>query len=325
MPWENKGKMKNFWKKLLKPRARVAEFILAFFVVAFFSLGFLDYLQPIKEFLDSDSLAFKIGDLRFSVYLLTKAMITIVILFWVAGIFSEFGEARIKRLVNVKASNRALITKGFQIIIYFVASLVALDVLGIDLTAFAVVSGAIGIGIGFGLQRITSNFISGLILLFEKSVEEGDLIELADGTSGFVRHTGARYTLIETFENRELMIPNEDFITNRVTNWTFSNTLGRIDIHIGVSYAADLDKVAALILEAANEHPRCAKRPAAQCFLVDFGDSSINFMLYFWVEDVTRGRKRPKSDVLFSIWRKFNESGIEIPFPQRYIHIKNTD
>ncbi len=317
--------MNKIWATLLKPRAWVAKLLLVIFVVAFFSLGFLDYLQPIKEFLDSDVLAFKVGDMRFSVYLLTKAIIAIVILFWVASIFAEFGEKKIKNLRKVKASSRALITKAFQIIVYFVAFLVALDTLGIDLTALAVVGGAIGIGIGFGLQKITSNFISGLILLFEKSVEEGDLVELDDGTSGYVRRTSARYTLVETFENRELMIPNEDFITKRVTNWTFSNTLGRIDINIGVSYASDLVKVEELILEAANEHPRCSKEPAAECYLVDFGDSSVNFALYFWVDDIISGRKRPRSDVLFSIWRKFHENGIEIPFPQRDLHIKNPE
>jgi small-conductance mechanosensitive channel len=155
--------MNKIWTTLLKPRAWVAKLLLVIFVVAFFSLGFLDYLQPIKEFLDSDVLAFKVGDMRFSVYLLTKAIIAIVILFWVASIFAEFGEKKIKNLRKVKASNRALITKAFQIIVYFVAFLVALDTLGIDLTALAVVGGAIGIGIGFGLQKITSNFISGLI------------------------------------------------------------------------------------------------------------------------------------------------------------------
>ena len=200
-----------------------------------------------------------------------------------------------------------------------------LDVLGIDLTAFAVVGGAIGIGIGFGLQKITSNFISGLILLFEKSVEEGDLIELNDGTIGYVRSTGARYTLIETFESREIMIPNEDFITNRVTNWTFSNSQGRIEINIGVAYGSDLDQVSEILINAAKEHPRCSKQPAADSFLVDFGDNSINFTLYFWVDDIVEGLKRPKSDVLFSIWRKFKDNNIEIPFPQRDVHIKNPE
>jgi len=313
------------WTTLLKPRAWIAKLLLAILIVVFFALGFSGQLQPIREFLDSDAMAFNVGDIRFSAYLIAKAITIIVILFWMASIFAEFGEKKIKTLRKIKASNRALITKGVQILVYFIAFLIALDIIGIDLTAFAVVGGAIGIGIGFGLQKITSNFISGLILLFEKSVEEGNLVELDDGTTGFVRSTGARYTLIETFENRELMIPNEDFITKRVTNWTFSNTQGRIDINVGVSYGSDLDKVSELIVKAAKEHPRCSKNPEAECYLVDFGDSSINFALYFWVDDIIEGRKRPRSDVLFSIWRKFKENNIEIPFPQRDLHIKNPE
>jgi small-conductance mechanosensitive channel len=317
--------MNNFWAAILKPKSWIAKVLLLLLAVGFFSLGYLDYLRPIVDFLDSGDLAFKVGDTRISAYLIIKAIIAIVILFWLAGIASEFGERRIKGLVNIKVSNRALITKAFQIGVYFVAFLIALDVLGIDLTALAIFSGAVGIGVGFGLQKIASNFISGIILLFEKSVEEADLVELNDSTTGFVRNIGARYTLIETFEGREVMIPNEDFITNRVTNWTFSNTKGRIDIDIGVAYGSDLEVVRDLLLAAAVEHPRCSKESPADVFLVDFGESSVNFSLFFWVDDIIEGRRRPRSDVLFSIWRKFKENNIEIPFPQRDLNIKNPE
>ena len=151
------------------------------------------------------------------------------------------------------------------------------------------------------------------------------MVELSDGTVGFVRHTGARYTLVETFENREIMIPNEDFITNRVTNWTFTNSKGRIDINIGVSYGSDLDKVYKLILEAAEENPNCSKDPKPECYLREFGDSSVNFLLYFWVDDIIKGKNRPRSEILFTIWRKFKEHNVEIPFPQRDLHIKNPE
>ncbi|MFT6558373.1 mechanosensitive ion channel family protein [Sneathiella sp.] len=315
--------MSGLWTSILKPRGWVTRLCLLLFVVGFFLLGYLDYLKPIQAFLDSDELAFKVGDIRFSLYALTKALIAIVIAFWLAGLVSEFGEKKIRSLQNIKVSNRALMTKAFQIGVYFLAFLIGLDVLGIDLTALAIFSGAVGIGVGFGLQKIASNFISGTILLLEKSVEEADLVELNDGTTGFVRNIGARYALVETFEGREIMVPNEDFITNRVTNWTLSNTRGRIDIHIGVSYGADLDLVKDLILEAALEHPRCGQNPPPEVFLVDFAESSVNFTLYFWVDDIIEGRKRPRSDVLFSIWRRFKEHGVEIPFPQRDVHIKS--
>jgi len=319
------SEMNNIWAILLKPRAWAAKLLLALLIIIFFSLGFLDYLEPIEKFLDSERLAFHVGHMRLSVYILIKSFFTIIILFWLAGIFTEFGEGRLKNLRKIKSSNRTLIIKAFQVIVYFIVLLIALNILGIDLTGLAIFSGAIGIGIGFGLQKITSNFMSGIILLFEKSVEEGDLVELGDNTAGFVRQTGARYTLIETFEGREIMIPNEDFITNRVTNWTFSNTRGRIDINLGVSYGSDLDLVSQLILDAANEHPRCSQTPQAECFLVDYGESAVGFTLYFWVDNIIEGLKRPRSDVLFSIWAKFKENNIEIPFPQRDVHIKSQE
>jgi len=317
--------MKKLFTSLFKPETRLARWLIAALLISLFTVGALGYLDPVKQFLDSEALTFKIGSFTLSVYKLLKGVVALIVLFWIASIISASGEKRLKTLKKIKASNRALLIKGFQAAVYFLMFMLGLDIIGIDLTAFAVVGGAVGIGIGFGLQKITSNFISGLILLFEKSVEEGDLVELSDGTVGFVRNTGARYTLIETFESREIMIPNEDFITNRVTNWTFSNSRGRIDINIGVSYGSDLDKVEELILEAANEHPRCSKNPEAECFLVDFGDSSVNFTLYFWVDDIVEGRKRPRSDVLFAIWRKFRDNDIEIPFPQRDLHIKNPE
>jgi len=215
-----------------------------------------------------------------------------------------------------------LVLKLAQIVIYLVAFLVGLDFVGIDLTTLTVFSGAVGIGLGFGLQKIASNFISGLILLMEKSIEEGDLIELSDGTFGYIRRASARYTLVETFDSKEILVPNEDLITSRVVNWTFSNSSARIEIELGVSYDSDIDLAHDLIIAAARENPRCAIAPEPACFLRSFGDSSVNFTLHFWVEDVTLGRWPTQSEVMFSIWRKFKDNGIEIPFPQRDLHIK---
>lgn len=315
--------MQRLVASLFKPKTNLARWVVALLLITVFTLGALGYLAPVKSLLNSEALTFNLGNFTLSAYKLLKGLLALIVLFWIASVTSATGEKRLKALKNIKASNRALIVKAFQALVYFLMFMIGLSVLGIDPAALTVVGGAIGIGIGFGLQKISSNFISGLILLFEKSVEEGDLVELSDGTTGFIRNTGARYTLMETFENREIMIPNEDFITNRVTNWTFSNSLGRIDIHIGVSYGSNLEKVEELILEAANDHPRCSKFPKAECYLVNFGDSSVNFTLYFWVDDIIEGRKRPRSDVLFSIWRKFHENNIEIPFPQRDLHIKS--
>ena len=316
--------MNRIWALFLKPRSWIASLLLIALAAGFYSLDTLDYMAPVKDILDSEDVSLKVGETRISAYLFIKGVLTIVMLIWLTGIFSQFGERRIKALRGIKTNNKALITKAFQIWVYFLAFIIGLNILGIDLTALAVFSGAIGIGIGFGLQKITANFISGLILLFENSIENGDLVELADGTSGFVRHTSARYTLIESFGGKEVMIPNDDFIANRVINWTYSNNRARIDISVGVSYDSDIDKASALILEAAREHPRCAADPAPACFMREFADSSINFLLMFWVEDVRQGRYGPHSDVMKGIWQKFRDNGIAIPYPQHDIYIKNS-
>lgn len=317
--------MNRFWASLLKPSTWISKVLLFLLIVGFFSLDFVESLQPIKLFLDAEDFSIKIGQTRISAYLIIKSIITIVLFFLVTGILSEFGEKRIKSINGMHSSNKALINKAFQIFVYFFGFIIGLNVLGIDLTAFAIFSGAIGIGIGFGLQKITSNFISGLILLFEKSIENGDMVELSDGTYGLIRKTSARYTLLETFEGREMMIPNEDFIINRVTNWTFNNRKGRLQIDIGVAYESNIEKARELILEAAKEFPGSIDDPKPACYLKEFADSSVNFMLFFWLADVSKGRYQAKNDVMLSIWKKFKENNISIPYPQRDIHIKNPE
>lgn len=317
--------MNRFWASFLKPSTWISKVLLFLLIVGFFSLDFVESLQPIKLFLDAEDFSIKIGQTRISAYLIIKSIITIVLFFLVTGILSEFGEKRIKSINGIHSSNKALINKAFQIFVYFFGFIIGLNVLGIDLTAFAIFSGAIGIGIGFGLQKITSNFISGLILLFEKSIENGDMVELSDGTYGLIRKTSARYTLLETFEGREMMIPNEDFIINRVTNWTFNNRKGRLQIDVGVAYESDIEKARELILEAAKEFPGSIDDPKPACYLKEFADSSVNFMLFFWLADVSKGRYQAKNDVMLSIWKKFKENNISIPYPQRDIHIKNPE
>jgi len=314
----------KIFSPLLKPSARSSKWLLFFLVFLIIFFERTGYLSNYINYLSSEKMTLKLGEKSFSVYKLVKSVIFIISLFWVVSIFSDFGEKQIRKLMRgQKFSSKSLVVTAFQSFLYVIAILITLEIIGLDITTLAVFSGALGIGLGFGLQKVASNFISGLILLFEKSVEVGDLIELSDGISGFVRHTGARYTLVETFESREVMIPNEDFITNRVTNWTFTNEKGRIYISVGVSYDSDLDKVKKLILEAAKEHDNCSKETEPECYLTEFADSSVNFDLYFWVDDIVSGRKRSKSDVLFAIWHKFKKHNIEIPFPQRDVHIKN--
>jgi len=317
--------MANFFLQIIKPKGLHAKWLIFITLVAVLVLEAGGYFEQVRTHLNTEQLTFTAGEFSISAYGILRGLIVIALIFWVTAIASDIVESRISKIRKIRAANRALITKILQIAIYVIAFLVTLDVIGIDLTALTVFSGAVGIGLGFGLQKVASNFISGLILLFEKSAEQGDLIELSDGTIGFVRKSSARYTLLETFDTKEVLIPNEDLITGRMTNWTLTNNKGRIEIPVGVSYGSDIDKAHELILEAAKEHPRCIDDPPPACYLRNFGDSSVDFMLLFWVGDVTEGRWLPQSEVMFSIWHKFKEHGIEIPFPQRDLHLKTPD
>ena len=316
---------KSIWISFLKPKGITAKWLVFLAMAGVLALGASGHFEIVKAYTDTEALSLTMGDYTVSLYQVMKGAFILALVFWTAAIVSDVFENRINKFSRLRAANRALINKIAQIGIYFVAFLMGLDIIGIDLTTLTVFSGALGIGLGFGLQKIASNFISGIILLMEKSVEQGDLIELADGTFGFVRKARARYTLIETFDSREILVPNEDLITNRVTNWTLTNTKGRIEATIGVSYNSDIEKARDIILEAARAHPRCSADQAPRCYLRGFGDSSVDFTLHFWIDDVTAGRWEPQSEVMFTIWHKFKENNIEIPFPQRDLHLKTPD
>jgi small-conductance mechanosensitive channel len=291
--------------------------ILAAILVA----GVLGYLDPVQSVLDSEAATFRVGDFTVSAYDAVSALLILIVIVWIAAVTATLAEKQIKGLKVARVSTRNLIAQITRIVIYVIAFLIGLDAVGLDLTALTVFSGALGIGIGFGLQKIASNFISGLILLAEQSIEDGDLVEMPDGTAGFVRKSGARYMLLETFDGKEILVPNEDLITGRVINWTLSNNRGRVEIDVGVSYGTDLKHAQALMLEAARNHPACINDPEPLCFLTTFGDSAIEFQLLFWVEDVTAGRRAPQSEVMFAIVDAFKAAGITIPFPQRDVHM----
>ena len=317
--------MGSFWINLINPGRSFAKWLLLVTVVTVIFLGATGYLNVVRDFLDAERFSFLIGEFRISIYMALKVILLIILIFGAAAGISDFAEHRIGSLSKLRSSSRTLLLKLAQISIYFIAFLLTLDLIGVDLTTLTVFSGALGIGLGFGLQKIASNFISGIILLLEKTVEQDDLMEMSGGTFGYVRKAHARFTLVETFDGKEMMIPNEDFITNRVTNWTYTNSRARVEISIGVSYGSDLELARDIMLKAAREHERSISNPEPVCFLRNFGDSSIDFKLFFWIEDITEGRWGPQSDVMFEIWRQFKLQGIEIPFPQRDLHIKNTD
>lgn len=280
-------------------------------------------LNTIISYLDSYS--FEVGSVRISIYLVIKAFIVILIVFWVANLISSKFKEFLGAAKGVKPSTKSMISKVADIIIYSAVALILLKTFGVDLTTLAVFGGAIGVGIGFGLQKIASNFISGIILIFEKSIEVGDIVEVESGGNvfGTVKRFSGRYALIETFSGREILVPNEDLIVGKVINWTYSNDRGRIDVDLGVAYGTNLRKAQEIILKCANNHEDCLRYPEAECHVTEFGDSDIKFKLFFWIANISEGRFKAKSDIIMDIWDAFEEEGIKIPFPQRELTIVN--
>jgi len=271
-----------------------------------------------------DGLALQLGDLRLSALTAIKGLLSLAILLWVATMLSDILERRIGALPNLTPSVQVLFAKLLKILLLTIAIVAALSTVGIDLTAFAVFSGAVGVGIGFGLQKVVSNLISGVILLMDKSVKPGDVISVGD-TYGWINTLGARYASVVTRDGTEFLIPNEDMITQQVVNWSHSNNLVRLRIPVGVSYNSDVRKAIALCLEAASEVGRVEKEPKSVCLLRGFGDSSVDLELRFWIDDPQNGVSNVKSEVLLLVWDKFHEHDIEIPFPQRDLHIRSAE
>lgn len=300
---------------MLMSSRKAAGWMIALVIMPITLLQLFGLWDPVTAALKA--IDFSIGDFEFTAFTILKSLLAIVILFWIAGFIVGAVDNRLKRIRGIHVSNKALMSKLFQILVYFVVFIIIMQILGISLTALSVFGGALGVGLGFGLQKIASNFISGIILLFEKSSQVGDMIELADGTTGTILQTSARYTLLETIDGREVLIPNEDFITQRMVNWTYSNKRARAEIKITVHYATDLELAKSLVLAAARAHPKCLSDPAPACFYTDFGDNGILMVLYFWIEDINDGRLGPRSDIIMTIRKAFKENNIIIPYPHQ--------
>jgi small-conductance mechanosensitive channel len=317
--------MRKIWISLIKPKGSHAKWLTLVFLCGLAWLWTNGHFEVVRQYLDTEKFTLSVGEFKITLYEVVKSIIFIVLIFWITAIVSDFAERRIAAMKKMRVANKALVQKLLQILIYFVAFLFTLNILGIDLTSLTILSGALGIGLGFGLQKIAANFVSGIILLLERSLKPGDLIELEDGTFGYVRKSSSRATLIETIDGKEVLVPNEEFIVKQVVNWTLNNSKARITLNFGVSYASDIEKARDLAIEATDEHPRSLKNPEIVCWLDGFGDSSVDFILYFWIEDVNQGLRNVKSEVLFNIWNKFKENNIEIPFPQRDLHLKTPE
>lgn len=284
------------------------------------ALNILDLLGPTLALMDS--LAVNFGQLRISLLTVVKGVLSLFVLVWVALVASGVLERRFNQSPNLTPTVQVLLGKLTRATLLVLAVLIAIRSVGIDLTAFAVFSGALGVGIGFGLQKIIANLVSGVILLLEKSVKPGDVIAV-NGTYGWIESLGARYASVVTRDGTEHLIPNEDFITQRVENWSHRDKLLRLRIPIGISYRADVRLAIQQCLDAASEVERVLKEPKSVCLLKGFGDSSVDLELRMWIDDPQNGVSNVKSQVLLLIWDKFHEHEIEIPFPQRDLHVRS--
>jgi len=281
------------------------------------ALNIMGMLDSTINFLDSFGIT--VGDIHLTALSIFKAVIVLIVFLRFGNWLGDYFEGKIKDIADLSPTTRVLLSKIIKISVFIVVCMVALNSVGIDLTALAVFSGAVGVGIGFGLQKVVANLISGIILLIDKSIKPGDVIQVED-VYGWISSLGGRYVSVVTRDGKEYLIPNEDLITQQVINWSFSDRKVRLKVPIGISYKSDPHKAIALILETTKDEARVLKRPEPVCLLVNFGDSSLDLELRFWIDDPQNGTTNLKSRVLLNVWNKFQEHGIEIPFPQQDIH-----
>ncbi len=267
-----------------------------------------------------DAIAIDTGTMHLSLLTILIAIFTLSGMFILASFLYRYGAHYIQTAQDMSPAIKALLTKALQLVLFVCASLFGLSAIGFDLTNLAVLSGAIGLGIGFGLQKIVSNLISGIIILMDKSIKPGDVISL-DGTFGWITQLGARYASITTRDGREYLVPNEDFITNQVINWSHSSDFVRVDIDFGVAYQSDPHLVRKVAIEAPLSVDRVLKTPRPVCHIIDFADSAIQFKLRFWIKDPTSGLTNIRGNVYLKLWDILKENNIEIPYPRRDVHM----
>ncbi len=287
----------------------------AWIVVTLYYLGLLPEATAAL-----DAAAVDVGDQRVSALAVLKGLALLTLLLAGAGVASRAAGRRIAATEDISPSMKVLAEKGASLALYGVAVVVGLQSVGLNLTSLTVLSGAIGLGIGFGLQKVVSNLVSGVILLLDKSIKPGDVISLGE-TFGWITTLGARFVGVVTRDGREYLIPNEDLITGQVVNWTHSSDLVRLDVHFGVSYASDPHAVRRVAREAAATVQRVVPSPAAVCHITGFGDSSIDFILRFWIRDPVGGLTNVRGDVYLALWDALKAERIEIPFPRRDVTI----
>lgn len=282
----------------------------------------LDLLEPIIAVLDAAAIPVGANS-SISLYDVIRSMIVLAVLLSVALYLTALIETRIRTSLTLSPTVQVLFTKSLKTVLVALAVIVAINSVGIDLTALAVVGGLLGVGVGFGLQKIVSNLISGVILLIDKSIKPGDIISVS-GTYGWVTALGGRYVSVVTRDGVEHLIPNETLISEPVENWTHTQRRTRLKVDLIVHHDSDLRQVIALCEEAARACERVLPEPEPKCLFIEFGESALKLQLRFWIGDAQNGVQNVKSEVLLQIWERFRQQNIRVPFPQRDLHIRSS-
>ena len=301
------------------PLLKAWENIISISIWVVVALYLLDLLSPIRE--SMQSVGFKLGQGQITLLSIVESILYIAIFFTFALWFASTVERYLRASTILNASLKVALAKFIKFLVITFAILIGLDTAGIDLTALAVFGGALGVGLGFGLQRITSNFISGFILLFDKSIKPGDVISIGD-KFGWVQELRARYIVVRDRDGVDTLIPNENLVTTDVINWSYSDRNVRLKCPISISYNDDPEQAMQLMVEAAQITSRVLSDPAPVARLLKFGDNGIELECRVWINDPQQGINNVRSELNLNMWRKFREAGITIPFPQRDVYIR---
>lgn len=277
------------------------------------------WLTPVMQAMDQ--LAFTIGESRLSLLGGVKLVLIVILAFTLALWLAELINQRMKQARHISPSMQVGFSKFSKFFFITLAFLIALNAVGINLSSLAVFGGALGVGLGFGLQRIASNFISGFILVLDRSIKPGDVISVGD-SFGWVHELKARYVVVRNREGVDTLIPNENLITSEVTNWSYEDRNVRLKVTVQISYDDDPEQAMALMLNCAKESKRVIDIPEPTVMLKNFADSGIELELRVWIGDPEQGPDSVRSDINLAIWRAFKQQGITIPYPQRDLHIK---
>lgn len=284
------------------------------------TLHLLGLTEPAEAFLDS--MALGLGDFRLSLLTVIKALAITGLMIAGARILSRGISLKLAQNNDISPTMRVLTAKLLQVVLFSLAVIVGLRAVGFDLTGLAVFSGAVGVGLGFGLQKVVSNLVSGVIILLDKSIKPGDVISIGD-TFGWIEELGARYVSVVTRDGKEYLIPNEDLVTGQVVNWSHTNNFVRLDLRFGASYADDPHKVSEVAITAALGVQRVLAHRRPVCWVTGFGDSSVDYVLRFWIGDAEAGLTNVRGQVFLALWDGFRENGISIPYPQREVRLMN--